>query len=163
MSCGELRTRWRDEPNPSTRLLTSAVLLMLVAGVVYAVIQLTERLNAVRPAPQRALTRLTFDAGLQGEPTWSPDGRFIAYSSDKSGNFDIWVQPVGDGDAVQVTKSPAHEWQPDWSPDGSQMCFVPSVKAAGCSSSPCSAGASGESHRSAIVRDGLPTERRFCS
>ena len=66
---------------------------------------------------------MTFDAGLQSEPAWSPDGRFIAYSSDKSGNFDIWVQPVGGGDAVQVTKSPAHDWQPDWSPDGNQIVF----------------------------------------
>ena len=108
---------------PSTRLLASAVLVMLVAGVVYAVRQLTERLDTVRQPPQRALTRLTFDEGFQGEPTWSPDGRFIAYSSDKSGNFDICVQPVGGGDAVQVTKSPTHEWQPDWSPDGSQIVF----------------------------------------
>jgi serine/threonine protein kinase/Tol biopolymer transport system component len=72
---------------------------------------------------QRTLTRLTFDAGLQGEPTWSPDGRFIAYSSDKSGNFDIWVQPAGEGNAVQVTHSPAHDWQPDWSPDGKRIAF----------------------------------------
>ena len=41
----------------------------------------------------------------------------------KSKNFDIWVQPVGGGDPVQVTKSPAHDWQPDWSPDGNQLVF----------------------------------------
>src|SRR4029453_8885602 len=72
---------------------------------------------------QRTLTPMTFDEGLQAEPTWSPDGRFIAYSSNRSGNFDIWVQSVGGGDAVQITKSPAHDWQPDWSPDGSQIVF----------------------------------------
>ena len=33
------------------------------------------------------------------------------------------MQPVGGGDAVQVTHSPAHDWQPDWSPDGSQIVF----------------------------------------
>jgi Tol biopolymer transport system component len=106
--------------SPSTLLLASAVFAALVAAIVYAVIQ---RAKAVQSPSQRTLTRLTFDAGLQSEPTWSPDGRFIAYSSDKSGNFDIWVQPVGGGDAVQVTKSAAHEWQPDWSPDGNQMVF----------------------------------------
>ena len=71
----------------------------------------------------RTLTRLTFDAGLQSEPTWSPDGRFIVYSSDRGGNTDIWVQPVGGGNPVQVTKSPAHDWQPDWSPDGANIVF----------------------------------------
>lgn len=71
----------------------------------------------------RALTRLTFDAGLQLGATWSPDGRFLAYSADRVGKFDIWVQPVGEGDAVQVTKGPGHNWQPDWSPDGKLIAF----------------------------------------
>jgi len=75
------------------------------------------------PAPTRALARLTFGPGLQTEPAWSPDGRFIAYASDEEGNFDIWVQPVGGGNPIQVTRSPAHDWQPDWSPDGNSLVF----------------------------------------
>jgi eukaryotic-like serine/threonine-protein kinase len=72
---------------------------------------------------QRTLTRLTFGSGLQTDVTWSPDGRFIAYASDRSGNFDIWVQSVGGGDPVQVTRSAAHDLQPDWSSDGSTLVF----------------------------------------
>jgi len=49
--------------------------------------------------------------------TWSPDGRYVAYSSDRGGKFDVWVQQVSGGDPVQVTKRPGHNWQPDWSPD----------------------------------------------
>jgi len=47
----------------------------------------------------------------------------IAYSSDRGGNFDIWVQPVGEGNAVRVTASPAHDWQPDWAPAGNRLVF----------------------------------------
>ena len=74
---------------------------------------------------QRALSRLTFDVGLQSRPTWSPDGRFLAYSADygDKGNFDIWVQPVSGGNPIQLTKSKAQDWQPSWSPDGNSIVF----------------------------------------
>ena len=72
---------------------------------------------------QRALTRVTFDDGLQIGATWSPDGRFLAYSSDRGGKFDIWVQQVSGGDPVQVTKGPGQNWQPDWSPDGKYIAY----------------------------------------
>ena len=71
----------------------------------------------------RALSRLTFEEGLQTQPAWSPDGRFIAYTSDQTGNFDIWVQPVAGGRAVQVTTDAAADWQPAWSPDGNTLAF----------------------------------------
>ena len=72
---------------------------------------------------QAELTRLTFDPGLQTDPALSPDGQFIAYASNKSGNFDIWVQPISGGDPIPVTKDPAHDWQPDWSPKGDRLVF----------------------------------------
>jgi len=72
---------------------------------------------------QRALTRLTFDDGLQLGATWSPDGRFLAYSSNRGGKFDIWVQQVSGGDPVQITKGPGQNWQPDWSPDGKFIAY----------------------------------------
>jgi Tol biopolymer transport system component/predicted Ser/Thr protein kinase len=72
---------------------------------------------------QHSLTRITFDDGLQSEPTWSPDGRFIAYSSDRGGKSDIWVQQISGGDPVQVTKGPGQNWQPDWSPDGKYIVY----------------------------------------
>ena len=76
------------------------------------------------PAPvQRTLTRLTLDEGLQTGATWSPDGRFIAYSSDRGGKYDIWIQQISGGDPIQVTKGPDQNWQPDWSPDGKYIAY----------------------------------------
>jgi Tol biopolymer transport system component len=47
----------------------------------------------------------------------------VAYSSDRGGKFDVWVQQVGSGNPVRVTKGPGHNWQPDWSPDGKHIAY----------------------------------------
>jgi Tol biopolymer transport system component len=80
---------------------------------------------------QRTLTRLTFDDGLQTGATWSPDGRYIAYSSTRNGKSDIWVQLISGGDAVQITKGPGDNWQPDWSPDGKYIAYRSEVGGGG--------------------------------
>jgi Tol biopolymer transport system component len=71
----------------------------------------------------RSLSRLTVGTGLQVDPAWSPGGDFIAYASDRAGNFDIWIQPVGGGEARQLTRSKADDIQPSWSPDGRSIAF----------------------------------------
>jgi eukaryotic-like serine/threonine-protein kinase len=88
-----------------------------------------------------ALTRLTFDAGLQTDVVWSPDGRAIAYASDTGGNFDIWVQRVEGGDPVQLTKSRAQDTQPTWSPDGRTIVFRSEREDGGLFVVPASGGA----------------------
>ena len=82
-----------------------------------------KRIKSPASSIQRTLTRLTFDEGLQIDASWSPDGGFLAYSSDRGGKFDIWVQQVSGGDPVQVTRGPGHNWQPDWSHDGKSIAY----------------------------------------
>jgi eukaryotic-like serine/threonine-protein kinase len=71
------------------------------------------------------LTRLTADAGLNTDPTLSPDSRLLAYASDRSGegNLDIWVQQVADGEPVRLTRDAADESAPSFSPDGNIIAF----------------------------------------
>lgn len=99
----------------------SVVLAVGLASIVYLVFQRWS--HSTQPSPQRKLWQLTFEPGLESEPTLSPDGSLVAFSSDQSGNFDIWVHSVGEGKPLQVTSSPAHDWQPDWSPDGLSLVF----------------------------------------
>ena len=92
-------------------------------------------------AVQHSLTRLTFGPGLQSDVTFSSDGRFIAYGSDRAGNFDIWVQPVAGGEPVQITKSREHETQPDWSPDSSMIAYRSEADGGGIHAVPALGGA----------------------
>src|SRR5437588_1974034 len=106
--------------------VTTGVLLFLaMVGAVFGVVYVARswRSTTTSAPVARSLTRLTVGSGLQNGPSWSPDGRFIAYSSDRNGAFAIWVQPVGGGDPIQVTHSSSHDWQPDWSPDGNSIVF----------------------------------------
>jgi serine/threonine protein kinase/Tol biopolymer transport system component len=106
--------------------MAAAVLALGVAGGVWwwRTSRFAESPTSTPGAPvARNLARLTFGPGLQTDITFSPDSRFIAFASDRTGNFEIWVQPVAGGDAVQITRSPAEDTQPDWSPDGSTLVF----------------------------------------
>jgi DNA-binding winged helix-turn-helix (wHTH) protein len=108
---------------PQSRALRVSMLIgacVLLAGTGFL---MYKRQHVSGPPRQRPLTRVTFDDGLQSTATWSPDGRFIAYSSDRGGKFDIWVQQVSGGDPVQVTKRPGNNLQPDWSPDGKYIAY----------------------------------------
>jgi Tol biopolymer transport system component/DNA-binding winged helix-turn-helix (wHTH) protein len=108
------RHRWAVQ----TSVLVAAIVLLAAAGFL-----IYKRRSVPTPSGQRALTRLTFDDGLQIGATWSPDARFIAYSSNRGSKFDIWMQQVSGGDPVPVTKGPGHNWQPDWSPDGKYIAY----------------------------------------
>jgi hypothetical protein len=109
------------------KIVVAACLLVIAALAAGALWRIRRGSPDGSPSPathiQRNLTRLTFGTGPQTDPTLSPDGRFLAYASDRAGNFDIWVQPVASGDSVQVTKDPESDTQPAWSPDGSTIVF----------------------------------------
>ncbi len=77
-----------------------------------------------RAVPPMRVVQLTSLPGLEDEPTWSPDGRSIAYTSDAAGNLDIYVQQIGGGKAIRITDSEADDAQPAWSPDGALIAFV---------------------------------------
>jgi Tol biopolymer transport system component/predicted Ser/Thr protein kinase len=70
------------------------------------------------------LTPLTSEPGYEGEPTFSPDGETIAYVSNRTGNFEIFLKQVSGGPDVNVTNNPADDAQPAFSPDGKQIAFV---------------------------------------
>jgi Tol biopolymer transport system component/DNA-binding winged helix-turn-helix (wHTH) protein len=123
-SAAEREGRDRVQTQRPRRILMLAIAML---GVVIAAAALIVSLLRQNSRPDRTaqpkLWQLTFEPGLESEPTWSPDGNLIAYISDRGGNFDIWVRPVGEGNPVRVTASPAHDWQPDWARAWNRLVF----------------------------------------
>jgi dipeptidyl aminopeptidase/acylaminoacyl peptidase len=58
-----------------------------------------------------------------GRPTWSPDGKSIAFISNMSGRNNLWLVPAGGGWPVQLTVSDQRQTAPAWSPDGKWIAY----------------------------------------
>jgi dipeptidyl aminopeptidase/acylaminoacyl peptidase len=71
--------------------------------------------------------RLTTSPGSDSHPRWSPDGKSIAFVSDRSGSSQIWLLPMDGGEARQLSKLPIDVAGPIWSPKGDALAFVAEV------------------------------------
>jgi hypothetical protein len=70
-------------------------------------------------------TRLTSDPERDCLPVWSPTGEQLAFSSFRSGNFDIFLrQADGSGKAMALVATPRDEFVADWSQDGKYLFYV---------------------------------------
>jgi Tol biopolymer transport system component len=68
--------------------------------------------------------QITTDSYYKQSPAWSPDGRTIAFSSDKAGTADIYTMDVATRTERRITKfDDSAEISPVWSPDGTQIAF----------------------------------------
>jgi len=62
------------------------------------------------------VTNLTNHAGRDFSPAWSPDGRKIAFDSNRDGNFEIYVMNADGTNQTRVTNDPSTDQQPRWRP-----------------------------------------------
>jgi Tol biopolymer transport system component len=67
---------------------------------------------------------LTENAANDIDGAWSPDGKHVAFASDRSGNYDIFVMNDDGTDLRQLTTDAADDTQPRWSPDGTRIVFT---------------------------------------
>jgi Tol biopolymer transport system component len=72
---------------------------------------------------QRNLTRSPAYA-YYSSAAWSPDGRKMAFVSDRDGNGEIYVMNADGSAQRRLTRNPASDGPPVWSPDGRKIAFV---------------------------------------
>jgi hypothetical protein len=69
------------------------------------------------------LTDLTAGQGENFNPAWSPDGRELAFTSNRDGNDEIYVMNADGSNQRRITSDPATDAEPSWSPDGQRIVF----------------------------------------
>jgi serine/threonine protein kinase len=126
----ELEPEGPPAPTPSSPARRGVSVGALVAAAAAAALLasfltwLLARRSAAPSGPAVSkLTRITRGSRSFG-PAWSPDGSLLAYSSDRNGNFEIYVRRGEGGQDVDVTNDRGQDYQPAFSPDGNTIAFI---------------------------------------
>lgn len=80
------------------------------------------------PSTGGTATRLTSGGAYETTPVWSPDGKQIAYASDRHGSADIFVIPASGGEPRRLTSFSASETPQAFSPDGKMLYFTAAIQ-----------------------------------
>jgi eukaryotic-like serine/threonine-protein kinase len=121
------------EPSPSGPVASAPpwrralpwVVAGLLASALIAVVAVW-KITAHATVPEAAMhfSAVTNFPGVQAQPSLSPDGRSVAFVSNRDGHYNIYVALVNGGSLVQITNDPNLKSHPAWSPDGTTIAYA---------------------------------------
>jgi Tol biopolymer transport system component len=103
--------------------VASRPVLMTLAGAALLLIGIAIGRLTVGAPPEPPEIRPLTTSGHDSEPSAAPDGKTVAFRSDRDGRIRIWVKQIVDGSEVALTSGPADS-RPHFSPDGSSILFA---------------------------------------
>ena len=105
------------------RLAVGGILVAIVIGV-WLGFRARKASNAPAAALPLTIRQITTWPGLDSNPAFSPDGESIAYSSDHTGSFEIYIRSIApDARDIQLTTDGQQNFDPAWSPDGKRIAY----------------------------------------
>ena len=106
-----------QSPNGPTRLLRTPTVSATQIAFAYA--------NNIWVVPRAggSARRLTSFQGQTANPQFSPDGKWIAFSGEYAGNFDVYIVPAEGGEPRRLTWHPGADLVEGWTPDGKSILF----------------------------------------
>lgn len=78
----------------------------------------------VAPVDGRSQPRRFTQGSRDHSPRWSPDGRYLAFVSNRDEKNQIFLAPLDGGEPRELTKAKFGATQPAWSPDGKRLAYV---------------------------------------
>lgn len=117
-------TRW-----PDTRRLPFVLLgvtLLGLGGIGLLMLDRWRGRQEDRDTTPVRISTLASLPGIESYPAFSPDGKFVAFTSDggEDRNEDLFIRMIGEGSVLRLTTHPATDHQVAWSPDGLQLAFL---------------------------------------
>jgi Tol biopolymer transport system component len=107
------------------RIIGISILIGVAIGIGINYLFLKNRIENQNMIELRtSIQPFTETGGLTSSPSWSPDGEWITYSSNETGNMEIWKKKLEGGELYRITNSSFNETDPAWSPCGHYIAYT---------------------------------------